>query len=208
MKVLTEEEINMGAEEAIEEMILLMQYAEQTGISTDDISSKYSLKKFNYSTDKSDMMLSFEKRSIEKNKSVNDETVTLTFDQQKQLITVVQRTEKMYDFRTMGDDPMTSFETWRRRVEHNVTEFEMNNGRLNVTTASMSQSMKDDTFGGACGMIVYFNSINDFKDEKKMRWTGYSTGYGIKTESYEVPEGYQLQDGLAPITSAAKNFQK
>lgn len=181
------------------EVEVLMQFAAQTGIPVEDITSKYSIT--DISLLEGEVVLESKEGDIDE---VNLDTIKMTFNKEKQLVTIVRMLENKRDFVTYNDGLLPSYQQYLRKVYQDVTEFRINGNNLDVTNASISQSTREDTIGGGAWDIVNFTSISDFEDENHIKSLRMASDYTINKESYEIPENYRLQDGLEAITSTDK----
>jgi len=125
--------------------------------------------------------------------------VKLTFDKEKQIITVASNKECRDSYYSMDFGYLCGgFSRYRRYVEQKVTEFRVKGNNLSVTTAEIPQTAVEDDFGGGYGEIFQFNSIADFERLAK--------DIVIDKKEYRVPASYRLEDGMDVLDS--KMLQK
>lgn len=199
----TMEAYNIINEKMLKEINVLINYAQQEGITID----KYTMEALNFSSVKTDVTLFFDEYDLTNNE-LNSDAVTLTYDKENKLINIARKIENKNNIVTVGDNPMTSYTRYQRNVEQKVTEYKVNDGKLDITTASLFQSIKEDTMGGGDWIIVNFKSIADFKDEEHLKWVQHAASMKISEESYDIPEDYKLEDGIESVVSMPKTNRK
>lgn len=198
--------LNWIFDRATSDMEVLMQFASHADIPA-EILSKCSVTALNCSSNKTSFILNFEDYDAEKEVQ-NEETVTFTFNRMKQFVTIARRSETKYDFVTIGVDSMTNYERYIRHSDQTVTEFKVNGDSLDVTTASIAQTVREDSMGGGDWIIANFNSISDFEDENHLKFAARGAKPEINKQTYKIPACYRLQDGLDSVISANKYLVK
>lgn len=90
-----------------------------------------------------------------------------------------------------------------------ITEFLVSDGKLEITTASITQTIAENTLFSGIESSVHFGSIASFKkSEKQKKLPLNHSEIVIDTKSYSIPEGYHITDGIGPIDNSPKVMEK
>jgi len=137
------------------------------------------------------------------------ETLSVEVSEKDQKVVVKKHTRCEENMETIGYDPIACYVLYDVIDTQKVTEYQVEEGRLNVKTASIVQAVKENTAGIGNYVIVDFNSIADFQDEAKLQDLPFSnSGIEQKRKSYEIPKDYKITDGLAGVKPIDSTFQK
>lgn len=103
--------------------------------------------------------------------------------------TVLIKDENIYEYISLKNTKDSYIYNLQTLIMYRVL-----NNKLNVSTMSISQKVKDKK------EIVNFNSINDFTDKDKLKILENKANRLITNEaSYDIPNGYRITDGIPEI---------
>lgn len=104
-----------------------------------------------------------------------------------------------YDFQPMKDKENQY--TYRVVDEQTLCQIEAKDEKIDFHYALVHQSRAEDTLGFQSGIIVDFNSVYDTMAIDKIRIIqANQNSIDTNNMSYNVPVGYKITDGIAPIT--------
>lgn len=142
----------------------------------------------------------FEKKEEKNNGSLKCR-VSVLFDDKQNHVVVKEEIEQEFNRRPISIIDKTNY-TYNLLNMQKVTDFQVLGNQLNVVSASIEQSGKQDTLGSCNLMIVGFNSIFDFRDKKKTVLTGGTPVF--ENKSYSVEDGYKVSSGFSEVGEAGK----
>lgn len=125
-------------------------------------------------------------------------SVTATLDEEGNQVLIRSADVLKFDIHTVGDDPMTNYETYRVRSEQVLVEFKVEDNKLNVYRASVCQESKGDTFVGGTYSVKDFYSFDEARRANKDQMAPFSF-LDFKQDSYSIPEDYKITDGFGNV---------
>ncbi len=79
-----------------------------------------------------------------------------------------------------------------------ITEFLVKDGKLEVTTATVTQTIEENELF-VTENIIDFNYVADFNRTRKLDSLPSNHNIKIETENYSIPEDYHITDGVDSI---------
>ena len=130
--------------------------------------------------------------------------ITVKLNERKNNIVVKQKTRIEYDFVSVPsiDD---YYETYRVKSIQKLTKYKVHDNSLDVYCVSFSQKTKEDILGGGAWVIVDIDNFAQFLDNDYMDWVPNIGNFELKKDSYAVPEGYKITDGLNDVKKIVSN---
>lgn len=171
-------------------LLVIMEFLEATGISLEDLKLSYNKEK---------RQLYFCKEEYAQDEEIRYQG-TVELNTENSSIVIHDDICHKYDFRVIDDDPMMDWKTYTLDSHQTITKYKVIGGKLNKYTATISQTVREDTFGGGKGIIVDFYSISDCLDKsRKDCLSFYNQMIPITKESYDISEDYKITDGLSNL---------
>lgn len=176
-------------------ILLATQFLEKMGISIENM-------KINY--DENSKMVTFTSQNHDQQEKIY-KTIQAKLDEKNNSITIKNDVRREYGFKTIGDDPMTNYETYNVDCNQTITKFKAKDKVLNKYTVEISQTIREDTMGGGNWITVDIDSISDFLDKEKRDFLPVGSKLlPVQKDSYLVPEHYNITDG--PIYTEKENM--
>lgn len=174
----------------LDDALVMMEFIEKVGISIEGMKSFY---------DEENSILSLEKQRYSLDERVM-QNVTVKLEKEKNSLLIRNSICREYDIETIGDNPMTNYDIYRVHSVQELTKFKVDTDKLNIYTTTISQDIKEDTMGGGSWIIVDINTFSEFIDKDlRIFLPSYSIDVPIEKESYSVPSGYKITDGLSVV---------
>ena len=180
----------------MENLLIITEFLEETGVSIQDMEASY---------DEKTQQLILKKKEHE-----GDEytfwTVTAKMNVENNSVMVKSVIRREYDFESIGDDPMTSYQTYNVDSHQILTKFKASNGVLNSYSVDIFQTVREDTMGGGNWIIVDVDTFSDVIDQEKRDLMIEGIVAPIEKNSYTIPLDYKITDGMSK--AQLQSFQK
>lgn len=171
-------------------MLVILEFLEKAGISVENMT-------INYDEKNSKMVFYKAEYGTDEN---NIQTITVKLDESKNSVLIKNDVRREYDIENHGNDPMTSYQTYRVDNTQTLTKFKATNGLLNSYTVSIFQQVKEDTMGGGDWIIVDINTLSEFLDEENIRYLPYKHNFSqVEQTIYSIPSDYKITEGFARV---------
>lgn len=178
---------------------LMLSFAEKAEISPEGIP--------NYCLTRDTLSYIIDKCGVKEEADELREQVSITLDKNIDRVRVRKETNYSYDFQISAKD--SDCQDYCTTCHQIITEFLVRSGRLEVTSASVTQTIKENTFFNGKEAIVVFESIADFSKSRKLdSLPSNHSEIKIDTESYPVSEDYHITDGVGPMDNNPKAIEK
>lgn len=175
----------------IDNLLVMMEFLEEEGISIQKMKGSY---------DEKSKVLTLKKHEDLRDSNIY-EYVIVRLDEENNSILIKKDASVEYDFDTISISEYETFETYMVNSVQNLVKYKVNEGKLDVYRATISQTVKKDTMGGGDWIIVNMNSFSEFLDKDKRDWIPeYDiNNVPVEKKSYEIPTGYKITDGLSVV---------
>lgn len=172
-------------------MSIFLEFLEKAGIKIEDNKETY----LSYSTECKPNSLHIQNTKGSENEDITTQNITVNFDNKENKITIKDTKNRQHNFRQFS----SFYGEYTYRVDNNqtITEFKVANQVLWMTRCSINQGIREDTLGGGDWIIVNFDTLEDFKDEKKLSYAIARPDTSI--EAFEIPANYHIKDGIKPV---------
>ena len=151
----------------------MLHYIKEAGISTDNIT---------YGHYKENSILLKRENGTKNTYSVN--TISANIDTKNNIVLI--KDENTYEYICLKDNEKSYIFNLQTLIVYRIS-----NKKLNVSTISISQTVKDKKD------IVSFNSISDFSDKEKIKVLENKVNKLVSDDvSYDIPDGYIITDGI------------
>lgn len=189
---------NDMVKEICEHLDLMLSFGEKAGIAIDEIPD--------YSVTRDELSFSIEKFGEKEDDDELYENVTIHLNKKKDKVEVIKETKYSHKFIIVDDDP--DCQNYCTTCYQEITEFLVRDGNLEVTTASVTQTINENTYFGGTETIVYFSSIADFKKQAKLDSLPQNHSLKSEIKTYSIPDDYHIADGVGPIDNNPKVKEK
>lgn len=136
-----------------------------------------------------------------KNSIREEKNYSVEFDLDHNMIRLCERTNRITDVKPLNYIDEGDAYTYRRTNIQQIREYQIVNGKMKATGVTVSQSVQEDTLGGGEWIILPFSNVADALNAKRITFLPTSHKIDVmEEETWELPEGYKITDGLAPFT--------
>lgn len=185
--------------EICEHLNLMLSFAEKAGIVIDEM--------LNYSVKRDELSFSTTKNGVKEENDEYYENICISLDKAIDRVRVTKETSYSYNFVLSEETP--DCQDYLTTCYQEITEFLVRDGKLEVTTASITQTIYENTIFSGTESVVHFESIADFKKlEKQNKLPANHSEILMNTKSYSIPEGYRITDGVGPMENSPKVMEK
>lgn len=185
--------------EICEHLNLMLSFTEKAGIVIDEM--------LNYSVKRDELSFSTTKNGVKEENDEYYENICISLDKAIDRVRVTKETSYSYNFVLSEETP--DCQDYLTTCYQEITEFLVRDGKLEVTTASITQTIYENTIFSGTESVVHFESIADFKKlEKQNKLPANHSEILMNTKSYSIPEGYRITDGVGPMENSPKVMEK
>ena len=184
--------------ETCEDLDLMLSFAEKTGIFPEGITD--------YSLTRNTLSYTVDKCGVKEENDELRERVNITLSKNIDRVRVKKDIRYHHHFVIVEENP--NCQNYCTTCHQIITEFLVRGGKLEVTTASVTQEINENTLFDGARTIVEFYSIADFYKTQKLDSLPPSHSIKIETVDYSIPEDYHITDGVGPIDNNSKVIEK